>query len=343
MSGVDQAFAKAISIIKILSRSPNGLAKPPPESRTTLYGLYKQATEGDVLGIMQRPVGDSPKDEANRRKWDAWRQQHGLSRAEAKMKYIEFLLETMRSVAVITPESEQLIAELEQVAQIAKSGGKIEGMVLKDMPHHRTGSIASNHSVYSQFLKRPTYSEFGLSERDRTERMSERAFDSMDQGSIAGLNPLIPGTPGPIAYEGDEAAIDAASWKQNVAWQLETISEEINSIRRQYDQPIGRRNNDALPTDPPSKKIDIMGQLRYLCQLVSRPLVGALRRIAIDTSVLVAFLIVVRLVRSNQAIMSRIPFTKQVFTVLGNIIAMVLKEVGFDIKTRPFGSSETRK
>lgn len=320
------------------------MAKPPPESRTTLYGLYKQATEGDVLGIMQRPVGDSPQDEANRRKWDAWRQQHGLSRAEAKVKYIEFLLETMRSVAVITPESEQLISELEQVAQIAKSGGQIEDMVPKNMPHHRTGSIASNHSVYSQFLKRPTYSEFGLSERDRTERMSERAFDSMDQGSIAGLNPLIAGIPGPIAYEGDEAAIDAASWKQNVAWQLETISEEINSIRRQYDQPIGRRNNDdGLPIDPPSKKADLWAQVRYLLQLLSKPLVAALRRIAIDTSALVAFLVIVRLIRSNKAVMQRIPFTRKLFTILGNIIAIVLKEVGFDIKTRPFGSSELKE
>lgn len=295
-----------------------------------------------MLGIMPRPTGDSPKDEANRRKWDAWRQQHGLSRSEAKMKYIEFLLETMRGVAVSTPESEQLISELDQVWQIAKAGGHLESTDSKGDIHHRSGSIASNHSVYSQFLRRPTYSEFGLSERDRTERMSERGgFDSIDHTNLPALNPLIPGAPGPIAYAGDEAAIDAASWKQNVAWQLETISEEINSIRRQYDQPILRRS-DGPPSEGPSRGRDILEQLRYLVQLISKRLGSGLRRLAIDTSVLLTFLVLVRLIRSNGTIMQHIPVTRKFFTVIGNIVAVILREVGFDIKTRPLQGNEGR-
>ena len=71
----DRVFVKAISTIRALSSRSNygSLPRPPAENRIKLYGLYKQATEGDVDGIMPRPVGFTPEDEGAKKKWDAWK------------------------------------------------------------------------------------------------------------------------------------------------------------------------------------------------------------------------------------------------------------------------------
>lgn len=68
-----------------------------------LYGLYKQAMEGDVDGVMERPSVASgiAIEELQREqdKWDAWNSQRGLSRTEAKRRYIEALIDTMHKYA----------------------------------------------------------------------------------------------------------------------------------------------------------------------------------------------------------------------------------------------------
>ena len=70
--------------------------------------------EGDVDGVMERPLsfrddeegrdngleGDELKRE--RDKWDAWDAQRGVSRTEAKRRYIEALIETMHKYASTT-------------------------------------------------------------------------------------------------------------------------------------------------------------------------------------------------------------------------------------------------
>lgn len=59
--------------------------------------------EGDVDGVMERPSSNSSlqSDELQREqdKWDAWDSQRGLSRTEAKRRYIEALIETMHKYA----------------------------------------------------------------------------------------------------------------------------------------------------------------------------------------------------------------------------------------------------
>jgi len=68
-----------------------------------LYGLYKQAMEGDVDAVMERPSERSgiAVEELRREqdKWEAWNSQKGLSRTEAKRRYIEALIETMHQYA----------------------------------------------------------------------------------------------------------------------------------------------------------------------------------------------------------------------------------------------------
>ena len=55
---------------------------------TELYGLYKQATEGDATG--PRPGGFDFKAIA---KYDAWHQLTGLSKDAARQQYVELVAE----------------------------------------------------------------------------------------------------------------------------------------------------------------------------------------------------------------------------------------------------------
>ncbi|KAA8898488.1 hypothetical protein TRICI_006550 [Trichomonascus ciferrii] len=98
-----------IATVRTLSAAGGGLSRPPAETRAELYGLYKQATEGDVDGLMERPAGD----ELSERKWDAWKSFEGLKPTEAKKRYITLLIETMRSYAGGTPQARELLNELE--------------------------------------------------------------------------------------------------------------------------------------------------------------------------------------------------------------------------------------
>ena len=101
----DRVFVHAINTVQKIPRT--GSARPPTADRLRLYGLYKQATEGEVDGVMERPGGHNgyAKDEDTLReqqKWDAWDAQKGLSMGEAKRRYIEALIETMRRYASTT-------------------------------------------------------------------------------------------------------------------------------------------------------------------------------------------------------------------------------------------------
>ncbi|KJR87330.1 Acyl CoA binding protein [Sporothrix schenckii 1099-18] len=113
---VDRVFVHALNTVKKIPKT--GAARPPPSDRMRLYGLYKQAMEGDIDGVMERPNAYSglAVDELRREqdKWDAWNAQRGLGRTEAKRRYIESLIETMHTYAT-TPTANELVAELEFV------------------------------------------------------------------------------------------------------------------------------------------------------------------------------------------------------------------------------------
>ncbi|MTI20785.1 acyl-CoA-binding protein [Fulvivirga sp. RKSG066] len=66
-----------------VSRSKQLPSKPSNEELLDLYALYKQSSEGDVVG--ERPGGFDFKAIA---KYDAWSGFKGLSKEEAMEKYI---------------------------------------------------------------------------------------------------------------------------------------------------------------------------------------------------------------------------------------------------------------
>jgi len=77
-------FIKATENSKLLK------AKPSNEVLLKLYGLYKQATEGDVSG--DRPSGFDFKGAA---KFDAWAKLKGKSQEIAQTEYIKFVEELL--------------------------------------------------------------------------------------------------------------------------------------------------------------------------------------------------------------------------------------------------------
>lgn len=71
-------FEEAAEAVKKLS------SKPSNEDMLYLYGLYKQATVGDVN--TERPGMLQMEGKA---KWDAWEKNKGMSNDDAKAKYVE--------------------------------------------------------------------------------------------------------------------------------------------------------------------------------------------------------------------------------------------------------------
>lgn len=75
-----EAFNKAAESAQNLPQRPSN------EELLKLYGLFKQASEGDVTG--ERPVGFDFKGAA---KFDAWKELAGLGKEEAEEAYIAFV------------------------------------------------------------------------------------------------------------------------------------------------------------------------------------------------------------------------------------------------------------
>jgi diazepam-binding inhibitor (GABA receptor modulating acyl-CoA-binding protein) len=73
---LSEKFKEAVARVEKLSKRPSN------EQLLELYGLYKQATEGDVTG--SRPGLFDPK---GRAKYDAWAARKGLPKDEAKKRY----------------------------------------------------------------------------------------------------------------------------------------------------------------------------------------------------------------------------------------------------------------
>lgn len=76
MSSAQDRFDAAVERSKALPSQPTNV-------QLDLYGLFKQATVGDVTGARPGML-----DVRGRAKWDAWKKQEGLSEDEAMDAYI---------------------------------------------------------------------------------------------------------------------------------------------------------------------------------------------------------------------------------------------------------------
>ncbi|KAF5382021.1 hypothetical protein D9615_004433 [Tricholomella constricta] len=97
-------FDKAVAIIGSLPK--DGKIKPTTEDQLYFYKYFKQAKLGD--NTTTRP---GMLDFAGKAKWDAWTEVKGTSTEEAYQKYVDKLLEILKSVD--DEESKKFIAEIE--------------------------------------------------------------------------------------------------------------------------------------------------------------------------------------------------------------------------------------
>ena len=149
---VDRVFGHALNTV---NKIRPGSQKPPSADRLALYGLYKQSMEGDVARIADRPAPTSADESSEnvkkeQEKYDAWAANAGLSRTEAKRRYIEKLVETMHKYASTTPEARELVEELEFVWDQIKNNSQ----------HPSSGS---EHSSPLQQVERSGYLPNGSS------------------------------------------------------------------------------------------------------------------------------------------------------------------------------------
>ncbi|WYZ36559.1 hypothetical protein EsH8_II_000065 [Colletotrichum jinshuiense] len=210
---VDRVFVYALNTVKKIPKT--GASRPPPSDRLRLYGLYKQAMEGDVDGVMERPTPGSgmPPDELQREKdkWDAWNSQKGLSRTEAKRRYIEALIETMHKYAT-TPDAKELVAELEFVwNQIKNNSPSSTDSSPKAMGY--SGELRQFQPPLSG-SEGPMKILSPMSEDDAAERESEQRVGYNEDP------------------EGGELA-RSSSWSRSVERALEKLSAEVAALREQ--------------------------------------------------------------------------------------------------------------
>ncbi|KAK3343885.1 acyl CoA binding protein-domain-containing protein [Lasiosphaeria hispida] len=219
---IDRVFVHALNTVKKIPKT--GATRPPAGDRMRLYGLYKQAMEGDVDGVMERPTAASmaaaaagttigsasiissvnsnntasssiSSDEVAREqdKWDAWNSQKGISRTEAKRRYVEALIETMHRYAN-TPNALELVAELEFVWNQVKSNSPSSsaegsGVSADSQSHSHSGSGDSGREGPRRF-QTPLSGADGpmrvlspMSEEDESERRLVEEADLGDDDS----------------------------------------------------------------------------------------------------------------------------------------------------------------
>lgn len=78
MSDLAQRFEASLAASKTLPSRPDNM------TMMKLYGLYKQASQGDVSG-------DAPGDMAGMFKHKAWSELKGVSREDAMQRYIDLV------------------------------------------------------------------------------------------------------------------------------------------------------------------------------------------------------------------------------------------------------------
>jgi acyl-CoA-binding protein len=85
---MSEDFDKAVQWVRSLPK--DGPVQLSNEVKLQFYGLYKQATEGEVQGTQPWAVQIEA-----RAKWDAWASRKGMSAEDAKKEYVELLTKTV--------------------------------------------------------------------------------------------------------------------------------------------------------------------------------------------------------------------------------------------------------
>lgn len=172
---------------------------------------------------------------------DAWHAHHGLSRTEAKRRYISTLIETMHRYATTTPEARELVSELEFVWDQIKSNS--------------ASSVASSPNQMpegqSQQMPNPSYASFG----GPSVRESKRTAEGVG-GGLRVLRPVSDGDEeeqddddenlregGESLHDNEEGitpemrSLDARNrkWRKRIEQALVKMTAEVAALREQIE------------------------------------------------------------------------------------------------------------
>ncbi|KAK9491159.1 acyl CoA binding protein-domain-containing protein [Lipomyces doorenjongii] len=245
---IDRVFSQALATIRALSNPKvipaTPIQRPPIEDRIHLYGLYKQATEGDVDVLMERPRGEREEDEAARKKWDAWYSQRGLRKTDAKRRYIPFLLDTMRKYASSTPESRELISELQFLWD-----------QVKDLQDVETESPPSPSSILLQNQpKHPSTASFS--------RVNETTSIRLTEGSAvaakAESNEVVE------EGSGDEEDDESVTWQKDILAAMDKLAIQVSHLRALVTGTASRKTFFVTAPSTPSQSLSRMPSFRHL-------------------------------------------------------------------------------
>ncbi|KAI9813904.1 MAG: hypothetical protein M1832_006051 [Thelocarpon impressellum] len=197
--------------------------------------------EGDVDGVMDRPAGEGSDTHAEREKWygfdalriggepvdedrDAWNRQNGLSKTEAKRRYIHTLIETMHKYASNTQDARELVSELEFVWDQIKSNvpssssSPLGDSGLQDLPGKAAGKAGMR-------VLSPLSQDDDAGIADETLRdAQEDAYDDGDLDAGAGTT----------LRDSDDAARDR-KWRRRVEQALVRMTAELAALREQME------------------------------------------------------------------------------------------------------------
>ena len=258
---VDRVFGHALNTV---NKIRPGSQKPPSSDRLALYGLYKQSMEGDVADISSRPAStadgnNSENVRKEQEKWDAWKANEGLSRTEAKRRYIEKLIETMHKYASTTTEAKELVEELEFVwdqiknnsqhssserssplQHIERSGylnnsssgvgipssaaamegvGKKQGELTVLSPMSQSDEEALMEEEREEFVDAPVSQVDGAELQDVSEAGADVEHEDVGVQASAG----------PVASSGDKR------WRRKIESSLSKLTNEIAALREQLE------------------------------------------------------------------------------------------------------------
>lgn len=282
-------FVKAITTIRALSsRSNHGsLPRPPAENRIKLYGLYKQATEGDVEGIMARPVGFTLEDEGAKKKWDAWKREQGKSKTEAKRQYISYLIDTMKVYANSTLEARELLAELEYLWDQIKD---IEFSAEDELDHIPNIPFPTHSPLFSQYDQSDRYSTITplpLPSTHSNNPNLHKIYSHSRRSTMLSINDYVQQQRNQLP----KPSVPVSNVDEFKNWQGE-INMIINKLSREFLQ---RQHSDSESEDlDPTNQIK--QRLFLVIKLVGKSLIRALR--SFSASIL-AILFIVWCIKRN--------------------------------------------
>ncbi|KAL5002584.1 acyl CoA binding protein-domain-containing protein [Aspergillus recurvatus] len=261
---VDRVFVHALNTVKRIPRT--GTARPPATERLKLYGLYKQSMEGDVEGVMDRPVGNTPDVYMECEKWDAWFAQRGLSRTEAKRRYITTLVETMHTYASQTEEARELVAELEFVWDQVKSNisssstsSPVQSTGVPPIPQPRSpygsisAQIAQNHEYqYKTSTSRGESRLRLLSPVSQPDDIYQRRTARMDYDREQRLDQE--GADENVNLDEDEEEEEYAEAQANIYDDDDEVEDEVAGVVDEDDGDHQQTYIDHVPDDPQNQK-----------------------------------------------------------------------------------------